>query len=130
MHALVLAAGLGGPPVLISALFIPLLSRAAAGRLQRNQWVGIRTAATMRSDQAWIAGHRAALRLAPLYVLTTILSCAALIAAALFAPTISAITTAGLGSVGAILAVFVYSAAVASKAAKSAGGEPGNGTLH
>ena len=35
---------------------------AASGRLRRNQWVGIRTPSTMRGDQAWVAGHRAALR--------------------------------------------------------------------
>ena len=39
---------------------------AASGRLARNQWVGIRIPSTMRSDRAWVAGHRAALRLMPL----------------------------------------------------------------
>jgi hypothetical protein len=33
---------------------------AAAGRLPRNIVAGIRTPATMRSDEAWYAGHRAA----------------------------------------------------------------------
>ena len=42
---------------------------AASGRLQRNQWFGIRIPSTMRSDRAWVAGHRAALCLTPLYLL-------------------------------------------------------------
>jgi hypothetical protein len=68
-----LAASAGAPAVLVSVAFIPLLSLAANGRLKRNQWVGIRTAHTMRNDQAWIAGHRAALRLAQLFVCGTVL---------------------------------------------------------
>lgn len=39
------------------------LARAtASGRLGRNQLAGVRTAATLRSDEAWLAGHRAAER--------------------------------------------------------------------
>lgn len=129
-QALVLAAVIAVPAVLVSVLFIPLVSRAASGQLERNQWVGIRTPATMRSDQAWIAGHRAALRLVPLYVLTTVLSCAALLAVVLFAPTISAIATVGVCSAGTILAVFAYSGVVAGKASKLAGGESGSGPPH
>jgi hypothetical protein len=124
-----LAASAGAPAVLVSVAFIPLLSLAANGRLKRNQWVGIRTAHTMRNDQAWIAGHRAALRLAPLFVCATVLSCAALVVAAIFAtPTI--VMTIGLGSAGVLLAAFLYSGVVASRAAKSTGGDPDDGKSH
>jgi uncharacterized membrane protein len=33
---------------------------AAAGRLPRNPFVGIRIPSTLRSDEAWRSGHRAA----------------------------------------------------------------------
>lgn len=33
---------------------------AAAGRLERNYWAGIRTRTTLASDDAWLAAHRAA----------------------------------------------------------------------
>ena len=31
-----------------------------AGKLPRNHFAGIRTRATLASDEAWVAGHRAA----------------------------------------------------------------------
>ncbi|HVE93782.1 MAG TPA: SdpI family protein [Acidimicrobiales bacterium] len=31
----------------------------ATGRLPRNRWAGMRTKATMASDESWAAGHRA-----------------------------------------------------------------------
>ena len=30
------------------------------GRLPRNRWIGLRTAAVRASDEAWLVGHRAA----------------------------------------------------------------------
>lgn len=34
----------------------------ASGRLRRNNWAGIRTRATLASDDAWLAAHQAARR--------------------------------------------------------------------
>lgn len=41
-------------------LLIWMARAAADGRLGRNQVAGIRIPSTMRSDAAWLAGHRAA----------------------------------------------------------------------
>lgn len=38
-----------------------ITAAAASGRLARNGWAGIRIGSTMASDEAWLAGHRAAL---------------------------------------------------------------------
>jgi hypothetical protein len=62
---------------------------AASVRRRRNPWVGIRIPSTMRSDQAWVARHRAALRLMPLHLLTGI----ALLVAVLYAPTVGSVFT-------------------------------------
>jgi uncharacterized membrane protein len=48
------------------ALVALVTRRAADGRLRRNQVAGIRTAATLRSDAAWRAGHAAAVPLSDL----------------------------------------------------------------
>ncbi|BAJ75945.1 predicted integral membrane protein [Microbacterium testaceum StLB037] len=42
-----------------AALILWMARRAAAGTLPRNDFAGIRTAATRSSDEAWIAAHRA-----------------------------------------------------------------------
>lgn len=48
--------------VLIVAIAVPFaVILCAAGVVPRGAWLGIRTAATMASDEAWQAGHRAAI---------------------------------------------------------------------
>ena len=46
--------------LLVAAVIVGTTWAAATGRLGLNVAVGIRTPATMRSDAAWLAGHRAA----------------------------------------------------------------------
>ena len=43
-------------------IVIALARAAATGRLPRNMFAGIRIPSTLRSDDAWYAGHRAAAR--------------------------------------------------------------------
>ncbi|WP_053202750.1 SdpI family protein [Jiangella muralis] len=44
------------------AAIVWMARAAASGRLRRNYWAGIRTSATLASDDAWLAAHRAARR--------------------------------------------------------------------
>lgn len=46
--------------VAAGAVVIVVARRAASGKIPRNRLAGIRTRATLASDQAWAAGHRAA----------------------------------------------------------------------
>lgn len=46
---------------LVPALVLPLTRAAAEGRMERNGAAGIRTRHTRASDEAWRAGHAAAL---------------------------------------------------------------------
>jgi uncharacterized membrane protein len=119
-QALLLAGYWAFVPILATVLLIVLASRAANGRLARNQWVGIRTPSTMKSDRAWMAGHRAALRMAPLFVLVTVAICVALFAAAIYAPTTKIVVIIGFASLAVVLILLVWSAIVAGRAAKSA----------
>lgn len=50
----------GALMLLTGAAVSGLARRAADGRLRRNGVAGIRTPATLRSDDAWQAGHEAA----------------------------------------------------------------------
>jgi uncharacterized membrane protein len=98
-------------------------SRAATGQLQRNPFYGVRTPSTMRSEQAWVAGNRAALRLAPLLLLTTAATCVALFAVALYAWR-TVVVLVGICGFTAVLALSIYTAAIANRAARSVDGHP------
>jgi hypothetical protein len=122
---MVMAANWAFIPILTTVALGFVASRAADGRLKRNQWAGIRTRSTMRSDHAWMVGHRAALHLTPWYLLTTVASCVALFVAALYASSIYDVMFVGFGVLAVVLGLLFYSASVASKAAKSADDPPG-----
>lgn len=48
--------------IAVAGLSVPYISRrAASGRLKRNHVAGIRIPATMASDEAWVAGHKASI---------------------------------------------------------------------
>jgi hypothetical protein len=113
-------------PVLVTGVLVVVSSRAANGRLQRNQWVGIRTRSTMRTDQGWVAGHRAALRLVPLYLVTTVVVWVGLGVAVIYA-TGNVVHLVGFAVFAVILALVFYSALVANNAAKAAEGGPDHG---
>lgn len=110
-------------PILASLTLGATSWLAARGRIQRNQWVGIRTPSTMRSDRAWIAGHRASLRVAPLYILVTLATCIALYIAVNHAPSFKVVTIIGLSGFAATIVLAVLTAYLASKAARSVDGQ-------
>lgn len=106
-------------PILAAVLLAVLGRQAAKGKLARNSFVGIRTPSTTKSDQAWIAGHRAALRTVPLFVFAAVALTAALFAAALWA-SIKVVILLGFVSFATVLALLIVAAIVAGKAAKAA----------
>jgi hypothetical protein len=58
------AGRMGVPALLLAVAALLVLGTAqvaAWGGLKRNGWIGIRTRPLMESDEAWRAGHRAAL---------------------------------------------------------------------
>jgi uncharacterized membrane protein len=117
---MVFAAITAAVPIVLCVVVIATSRLAANGRLPRNQWVGIRSPSTMRSDAAWVAAHRAALRLTPLYLVITAVVCAAVVWAALYLSTPGVVITVGMGGFAAFIAALIYTAVIAGKAAKSA----------
>lgn len=106
----------------LTALLITIDWAAANGRLRRNQFIGIRTPSTMRSDRAWIAGHRAALRLMPLHLLTGI----AVLMAVFFTRTVPGLNAVGISGAIVFVAVAVFTGIVASRAARAAADRSGS----
>lgn len=72
-------------------------------------------ASTMRSDRAWVAGHRAALRLMPLHLLTGV----GLLLAVLSAQTVHGVHLIGIGGAAVFVVIAVVTAVVAGRAAKA-----------
>jgi uncharacterized membrane protein len=102
--------------VFLTALMIAIDWAGANGHLRRNQFVGVRTPSTMRSDRAWVAGHRAALRLAPLHLVTGI----AVLIAVLCTRTLAGLNLVGVSGAVVFVVVAVFTAIVAGRAAKAA----------
>lgn len=101
--------------VFLTALLIAIDWAAAKGRLRRNQFVGIRTPSTMRSEQAWIAGHRAALRLTPVHLVTGV----SLLIGVFCARTVSGLNIVGVSGAIVFVVVALFTAVVAGRAAKA-----------
>jgi hypothetical protein len=102
--------------VSLTALLIAIDWAAAKGRLRRNQFVGIRTPSTMRSDHAWIAGHRAALRLTPVHLVTGV----SLLIGVFCARTVAGLNVIGVSGAIVFVVVALFTAVVAGRAAKAA----------
>lgn len=94
-------------------------SRAARGTLARNPHLGVRTPSTLRSETSWVAGNRAAVRTAPLYLVFNIGTCAALVALAAHGWRL-VVVFAGSGGLVALIALSLYTAVIASRAARAA----------
>jgi hypothetical protein len=116
----VLAAFIAVTFVFLTALLIAIDWAAANGRLRRNQFVGIRTPSTMRSDQAWMAGHRAALRLTPVHLVTG----ASLLIGVLCARTVAGLNIVGVSGAIVFVVVAAFTAIVAGRAAKASEDRP------
>jgi uncharacterized membrane protein len=115
------AAAFASVQILIGVLLISNWSRAANGQLQRNPNFGIRTPSTLRSEHAWMAGNRAALRQILLYLLAGGAMVVALFATALCASTTVVVVT-GIASLATFFALMIYTAVTASRAARAADG--------
>ncbi|RLP75354.1 SdpI family protein [Mycetocola tolaasinivorans] len=115
----------GLPLTLAGVLVIWMGRRGARGTLKRNPYMGVRTAATMRSDAAWIAAHRAV-------ATPTVIGGAGILAAgliALFLPSSAGVFVILGGAVWG-LAWLVGTIGIATRAANAASDTPGHtGTL-
>jgi hypothetical protein len=122
LYRLFLAGFLAIAQIGLTATIIIVSWRAATGRLARNQTTGIRIPSTMRSDQAWVAGHRAALRLTPLYLLQLAFTLTLLTVTVLQGRPRGAVMAVGIGGTLLYLLIVIIAAFVAGRAAKAANG--------
>jgi hypothetical protein len=108
-----------GVMALLGGAFWLVAAKTRVGTLPPNGWVGIRIPATMKSPDAWYAGHRAAVS-QTFYgaVVCWVVAVGALVEAALDGPGWVLLTLFFAGSV-LILVLVIWSAVVAARAASS-----------
>ncbi len=119
----------GGVGLVVCALIVwGVTASAARGSLHRNAWAGIRTAATQASDEAWLAGHRAAMpAVQRIAAVSTVLGVAMIVTGLLSGqddPTPAVITVFVLGY-GTVLVGLIVAARTAHRAAHRAARDTG-----
>jgi hypothetical protein len=115
-------------PLFMNGLIIFQSWRVVGGHLERNPYYGIRTPSTIKNDGAWMAAHRAALRLTPWLLLGIVATWAGLWAAALSQSTIIVILVGIVGLIAA-LALTIYTVVIASRAARAADSRDGSSSV-
>lgn len=86
--------------LLMGAVLVAVAVLGARGRLSRNPWVGVRTAATLRSDEAWLLAQRVGA--APTIAAGGVLALAGGVVLAGAAP-VTSVVVAGIAGVAALL---------------------------
>lgn len=118
-QALLMAVVIGVALAALSLLITGNWWRAARGELPRNPHLGIRTPSTLRTEQSWRAGNRAALRVVPLIALLNVATCAAMVVAAGQGWRLVVVCSAGAGLVG-FIGLAIAATVVAGRAARAA----------
>ncbi|MDT5310630.1 MAG: hypothetical protein QOE48_6351 [Mycobacterium sp.] len=127
LQAMLMAGFFGIALAAICVMMIVNWSRAARGSLARNPYFGVRTPSTLRSEQSWVAGNRAAVRTAPLYLIYNAAMCAGLAAAALHGWRL-VVAFIGSGGLFALIGLMICTAVIASRAARAADNHSGLGS--
>lgn len=109
------------PTVVIGAVVVAILSIAvivliplcAVGRIPRNPFIGLRLPAFFASDEAWMAGHRAA-------VLPSVCGAVVGLVAGILIATVQGLAAVWLPiGIGAVLAGLIVGAVLGIRAAES-----------
>jgi hypothetical protein len=111
---------LGFGLAVVALLTVTTTRSAAEGHLERNGAIGIRTRHTRASDEAWRAGHSAALPVVRYVVHVAVAAVLAAVVAAVLGGPVAAVVV-GLAGMGVQVAVLVLGARRANEAARAAG---------
>jgi hypothetical protein len=118
MNAIIMNAIIAGPLILVAVVALVTTHCAASGKLNRNGIAGIRIPSTMASDDAWRAGHRAAI---PIVWLTVPVALAGSAYIAMTNPGPRRAHDILLVLVAVLTLVLIAAAVVAGKAARRVG---------